>query len=397
MYMKKTVLTTFLVVLFISSVSLSQTSEAYDDYINAMAAPSLPQKIKLLKDYLAKYKGRGTQHENYVYANLCIFSSQTNNLNESIEYGENALTVGGLDDSTKSQLYITLSTIYTTLGKNLEKAKNYAMQVVEIAQANKDKESATTTPEQWNQLMGAGYYIHAQAQDKAGQNKGAVSSYIKSYNILKNKQILNDLRKAGKALYDFKFYKDAEEAFKMTSDILQDYESYSYLGKCLFKSGKKEEAVTYFKKAYAKKKGGELAYNIGIILAGNSKTEPSPQEAIHYLLEASFLSPSHSEKARALAESLFFNSPENSEYNKLAKDISEKGKKLGELIEIYNEKIESKKEDELTEKQRKIMKEMLVDIETQEAEIKKLEAKQSIYTSKFNKLLEETKKRLGIK
>lgn len=396
--MKKTALIVTAFMLFTYSSSLSQTDEAHQAYIKAMSAPSIPQKIKLLKEYLAKYKGQGTQHENYAYANICLFSSQVNELNEAIEFGENAITLGGLDDKTKCWIYTTLATIYTKLGKNLEKAKNYAMQVVEIARVNKDKDSATTTPEQWTQLMGAGYYTHAQAQGKAKQHKGAVSSYIKSYEILKNPEILRDLKKAGKALYNFKFYKDAEEAFKATSTYLKDYESYTYYAKSLFKNGKREEALTYFKKAYSRKKSGEIAYNIGIILAGKTKANPSSsEEAIRYLLDASFLSPSHSEKARELAESIFFNSPENKHYNKLAKEISEINKNLEELIAVYNEKVEGKNEEDFTEKQRKIIKNLLDDIDAQQAKIEKLQAEQKIFVDKFNRVLEEAKKRLGIR
>lgn len=393
--MKKTVIVILTLFLLMCIFLLGQTEESHQAYIKAMSAPSLEQKIQLLKDYLAKYKGQGTENENYVYAYLCLYCSQANKLNEAADYGETAVTVSGLDDSTKVQVYLTLGSIYTRLGKNLEKAKNYAMQVVDIARLNKDKESSTTTPAQWNQLMGAGYYTHAQAQEKAKQNKGAVDSYIKSYELLKNPQILNDLKKAGKALYDFNFFKDAEVAFQFLSMYLKDFESYTYYAKSLHKNGNKNEALIYFKKAYEKKKSGEIAYNIGIILAGNSKSNPSlNQDAIGYLLEASFLSPAHSQKARELAEGIFFNLPENKEYNRIAKEILEKNKKLEELVSVYNEKVEEYKGQEITKKQQKILDDFAADIEAEQSKIEKLKSEQQVYVDKFNKLLEDAKKRL---
>ncbi|NIM91346.1 MAG: hypothetical protein GTO17_10415 [Candidatus Aminicenantes bacterium] len=393
--MKKTLLTTLALTFLMSSLAYSQNDEAHSAYLQAMGAPTLAQKIQLLKNYINKYKGQGTQYEHYAYANLCILSSQTGNLNDSIDYGENALLLGGLDDYTKTQVLFVLSTIYTKQGKNLEKAKNYALQVVELSRVNKSKKSATTNADQWDKLIGAGYYTHAQAQEKAKQLKGAASSYIKSYDILKNPQIGKDLKKVGKALYKFKFYKDAEEAFRVAYKILGDYESGSFYAKTLFRNNKKNEALTNFKKVYSKQKSGEVAFYIGIILAENGKKDESvSQEAIQYLLEASFLSPSNSEQARALAESLFFHSKEAGNYNQKVKELTELSKQLEEMTELFNENFGEKNEDELSDKEKKEIKSWLKDIEALEAKIKKIETEQNVIVQKFNRLLEETKNRL---
>jgi len=396
--MKKTALAALILIFSICNLSLGQTNPAHEDYIKATTAPTLSQKIQLLQNYINKYKGQGTQYENYANAHLCFCLFQSNKLAQAIDYGEKAVTMSGLDDFTKSSLYITLSTIYTKQGANLEKAKNYALQVVEISRVNKDKKSSTTTPQQWTQLMGAGYYTHAQAQEKAKQLKGAASSYIKSYNYIKNPQIGKDLKKVGKLLYNFKFYSDAEEAFRVAYNILKDYESCSYYAKSLYKNKKKDEALTYFKKAYQQKKSGEIAYNIGIILAGNSKKTPTTSsEAIKYLLEASYLSPSNSKKARQLAESLFFNSKEGSGYNQKTKELIKLNKELEETTELFNENFGDKSEEELTDKQKKEIESWQADIEALQEKIKKLEAQQKVYIDKFNKLLADAKQRMGVR
>lgn len=393
--MRKTVPTTLALILLISSLAISQNDEAHNAYLQAMGAPTLAQKIQLLKNYINKYKGQGTQYEHYAYANLCLLSSQTSNLNDAIDYGENALLLGGLDDYTKTEVLFVLATIYIKQGKNLEKAKNYALQVVELSRVNKSKKSSTTNADQWNKLMGAGYYTHAQAQEKAKQLKGAVSSYIKSYEILKNSQIGKDLKNVGKALYKFKFYKDAEEAFRAAYKILRDYESGSFYAKTLFKNNEKDEALTVFKKVYSQQRSGEVAFYIGIILAENGKKDPSvSQEAIRYLLEASFLSPSNSEQARSLAESLFFHSKEAGNYNQKVKELTELSKQLQEMTELFNENYGDKNEDELSDKEKKEIQNWLKDINALEEKIKKIEAEQNVIVQKFNRLLEETKNRL---
>ena len=393
--MKKTVLTTLIMILFISA-SLSAQVAANDDYIKAMTTSDAAQRVKLLKDYLAKYAGKGTQYENFVYATLCVQNYAGKTVRETIEYGEKALALGGLDDLTKCNVLLTVSAVYSELGQNLEKSKNYASQVVEIAQANKNNRSADATPEQWDKFIGAGYFTHGQALEKSKYLKEAVDSYINSYNILKNAQIANSLKKLGKSLYDIRFYKDAEKAFEIPVSVLKDFASYAFYAKTLYKNKKKEEALKYFKLAYEKQKSGEMAFYVGVILADKTKSNPSvSQEAIRYLLDASFLSASNSKKAMELAESIFFTSDKNTKYNENVKELQKKNKKLEELTTKFNDKFGEKDEEDLSDEEKKEMDAMLEEIDLEEKAIKKLEAEQKIVLDKFNKLIEETKLRLG--
>ena len=395
--MKKTVLTTLVILLFISVSLSAQNTTADEEYIKAVTTQNIDQKVKLLKEYLTKYGGKGTKYENHVYANLCLLRYRGKKAKETINYGEKALAMGGLDDYTKSQIYLQLSGLYSQLGQNLEKAKNYALQTIQIAKANKNKESATMSPAEWNKFIGAGYLAHGQALEKAKDLKRAVDSYINSYKILKNIQIAKSLQKIGKSLYDFKFYNEAEKAFKIANEALKDFRSCAFYAKTLYRNGKKEEALKYFKQAYAKQKSGEIAYNIGIILAGKGKKNPSQsQEAIKHLLDASFLSPSHSKKAMDLAERLFFSGNKELRYNEKVKELSKKTKKLEELTETFNKKFEDKAEEDLSDDEKKEMEKLLANIDAEEKAIQKLKAEQEAVLEKFNKLIEETKKRLGI-
>jgi tetratricopeptide (TPR) repeat protein len=194
---------------------------------------------------------------------------------ETIEYGEKALALGGLDDLNKCNVLLTVSAVYSQRSQNLEKAKNYASQVVQIAKTNKTKASTEATPEQWNKFIGAAYFTHGQALEKSKYLKEAVDSYINSYNILKNSQIAISLRKLGKSLYDIRFYRDAEKALEIPISVLKDFASYAIYAKILYKNKKKEEALKYFKLAYGKQKSGEMAFYVGIILADKVKSNPS--------------------------------------------------------------------------------------------------------------------------
>jgi tetratricopeptide (TPR) repeat protein len=395
--MKKTALTTLIMILFISSFLPAQI-DANQDYIKAMTTSVASLKVKLLKEYLAKYAGKGTQYENFVYATLCVQNYADKTARETLEYGEKALALGGLDDLTKCRVLITISGIYSQRGQNLEKATNYASQVIQIAKTNKNKQSTEATPEQWNKFIGAGYFSQGQALEKSKHLREAVDSYINSYRILKDAQIANSLKDVGKSLYKFKFYKDAEKAFEIPVSVLKDFISYAFYAKTLFKNKKKEKALKYFKLAYGKQRNGEMAFYIGIILADKTKSNPSgSQEAMRYLLEASFLSAANSKKAMGLAESIFFTSERNTKYNQNVKELQKLSKTLESLTNKFNKKFGEKDEEDLSDAELKEMDNMLKDIEFEEMDIQKIKAEQKIVLENFNKLIEETKQRLGVR
>jgi tetratricopeptide (TPR) repeat protein len=317
---------------------------------------------------------------------------------ETIEYGEKALALGGLDDLNKCNVLLTVSAVYSQRSQNLEKAKNYASQVVQIAKTNKTKASTEATPEQWNKFIGAAYFTHGQALEKSKYLKEAVDSYINSYNILKNSQIAISLRKLGKSLYDIRFYRDAEKALEIPISVLKDFASYAIYAKILYKNKKKEEALKYFKLAYGKQKSGEMAFYVGIILADKVKSNPSvSQEAIRYLLDASFLSAANSKKAMGLAESIFFTSAKNRKYNENIKELQRRSKIMEDLTNKFNKKFGEKDEEDLTDAERRDMKDMLKEIEFEEMDIKEIRAEQQVVLDEFNRLIQATKTRLGVR
>ncbi len=146
--MKRTGLATLALTLLLFSLLPAQ-NEADDAYIKAMTSNNPAQRIQLLKEYIAKYAGKGTKYENFAYANICLTPYQGKSPKETTDYGEKALAAGGLDDTTKCQVLVTLSSVYSETGQNLDKAKNYAIQVVEIAKANKEKETDPSAQNQW--------------------------------------------------------------------------------------------------------------------------------------------------------------------------------------------------------------------------------------------------------
>ncbi len=393
--MKTVLLTTVTLILVFGSLSLAQ-SECDQLYIKAMTANSEAERAKLLKDFLAKCAGQGNQYENFANAYLCILNYPQKNEMDIINYGEKALQLGGLDDLNKSQVLTNLAFVYTK--NNPEKAKTYANQIIDIARASKAKESEAANAAQWNSLIGGGYYILGQAQEKAKDNKSAIDSYLNSYNILKNPKIIADIKKVGKTAYEAKAYADAEKAFRAAYQVNpKDTGSLDLVAQCLYHAGKTDEALAMMKESYAKTKDGDTAYNIGIILAkqAGSKNPGLNTEALRYLLEASLLSQKYSKKSLELARNMFLGA--DKEWNNRVKAIQESTTLIADWTKTFNSKFEGKNPDELDSDQKREFRRLNENIEKENKILEKLQAEQKATTDKFQKLIDEAKARLGIR
>lgn len=393
--MKKAILLSTMVIL-VMSISLSAQDACSDDYITAVSANSPSEKYNLLKAWVASCSGKGIQYENFAYAFLCTLPAPEKSVQETVDFGEKALSLGGFDDVTKTEILITVASAYLQLGNNLAKARDYGGQTVKISTANKNKGAEAGNPAQWNQMIGGGHYVQAQAYEKEKNLKAAVTSYINSYNILKNKQIASDLTRIGQSLYNAKSYTDAEKALKVASQVINDFGTVRLYAKCLHRGGKTNEALVSYKQAYTKQKNGEIAYNIGLILANVvQQNGTSANDAIKYLLDASFLSAANSKQAMTLAESLYFSNIDKT-FNDKVTLLGDKSKEQETLTNDFNKKFGEKDEEDLTDEEIEEMDSILKKLDDLQVEIEKLQTDQAASLAKWNSLITQTKQRLGI-
>ncbi len=391
--MKKTALIALALVLFAFS-PLAAQDPANDEYIKAMTTQDTGQRVKLLKDWLNKYGGSDHQYENFANAAICTTQYTGKTAADTIKYGENALNKGGLDDSTKAQVLVHVSSVY--LEQNPAKARNYASQLIQTATDAKGQKTNEGNGQVWDQLIGAGHFLQGEAFKKENNHKGAVDSYIKSYNILKTKQIATSLAQSGKSLYDGKDYDSAEKAFRVAVPALGDFGSITLYAKTLHRVGKKPDAIKYYKQSYQSRKTGEVAYNIGLLLAPQAQSNATvANEAIQYLLDASFLSQANSEKAMKMAEGLYFQ--HNPEYNQKVQAIQNKSQSLEQMTKSFNDKYGEKTEEDLSESEAKDMKAKLAQIEAEQKALTQLQTEQQAALGQFSQLVEQTKQKLGVK
>jgi len=394
--MRKAILSSLIIFVAIS-VYLPAQDTCSEDYTKAMTANSPSEKYDLLKAWVASCSGKGIQYENFAYAFLCTLQVPGRPAQEIVDYGEKALSFGGFEDDMKYGILISVASSYIQIGNNLAKARDYSDQAIMIATTNKSKGSAAGDPAQWNQRIGVGHYVQAQAFEKEKNLKAAVPAYINSYNILRNKQIVSSLAKIGQSLYNAKSYADAEKALKVASTALRDFGTTALYAKCLHRGGKKSEALTSYKLAYTKQKNGEIAYNIGLILAGDvQQNGTSANEAIRYLLDASFLSAANSKQAMDLAERLHFNNIDKT-FNDKVKLLGDKSKEQENLTNDFNKKFVEKDEEDLTDAEKTEMDSMLKKLETIQGEIENLQTDQAASLAKWQQMIAQAKQRLGIK
>lgn len=393
--MKKALLTAVVLSLLLGGSAFAQ-SEADLAYTKAMTANTPQEKANLLKAYIANHAGKGGQYDNFAYAFCFQALVASGNIGaETLGYGEKALTFSGLDDDLKGQTMMTLASLYAKSAATAEKAKTYAAQLIQHAAAAKAKEGANAA--MWNQMTGAGHYITGQAALAAKDYKTAVDAYFQAYNILKNAKILAEIKTAGKALYDAKNYAEAEKLYRATYAAQKDNESLTLLAQSLYNQGKSAEAMAMFKEAFAKNKTGEMAYNIGVMLAKEAKTNPAvTNDAIRYLMDAGIIGMKNAKQAQQamdIAQSLFFG--QDKEWNNRVKAIDESNKLTAEWVKTLNTKFGEKTEDELSSDEKREFRRLNENLEREKKIVAGIQAQQKATMDAFQKLVDEAKRRNG--
>jgi tetratricopeptide (TPR) repeat protein len=395
--MKKAVMTIVLLSVFLSGICFAQ-SEGDQAYIKAMQANSPQEKAALLKDYVSKYAGKGGQYDGFAYSFLFLSLIQTGKSDaETLGYGEKALTIPGVEDIIKGQILMTLASVYAKNPQTADKAKQFANQLIQHAASSKVKEAEAANAATWNGLTGGAHYVLGQAAEKSKDYKGAVESFLNAYNILKDKKILGEIKHLGKSLYDSGDMADAEKVFRVTYNALQDADSLTLLAQSLYKQGKQAEAMAMFKEGYGRKKTGEMAYNIGVMLAKEAKTNPSLNgEAIKYLLDAAVLGTKvakEAQQAMEIAQSLFFS--QDKEWNNRVKQIQDSNKLIEDWAKTLNTKYKDKSEDDLSSDEKREFRRLNESIEKEKKIVEGIQAQQKATMDGFNKALAEAKARNG--
>jgi tetratricopeptide (TPR) repeat protein len=382
--MKKTIWTTMTLVFLLTGLLAAQSAD--EEYLKAMQISNKCQQVQALDAYIAKYAGKGGQYDNYAYAYYCITPCATKDAQKAIEYGEKALTMGGIDGSVKLQIMGTIPSLYAAMGQ-MDKAKAAVQRIIEMGKASPDAKSGA-------QLQASGYVLIGEFSEKAGDYGAAAQAYITAYGILKDPGISKLLNNLANTLYNAQKYADAEKVFRQFYASDQGPESASLLAQTLYKERKVDEALAVYKEAYAKKKTGSLAQNIAIILNNEAKTNPAVKsQAIEALIEAGLLVPAQQKNFFQAAFNYYVSSsPDLADIN--AK-IEEHNRNIEQFTKTYNDKYGSKGEDELTGSEKVSMKKLTDAIEVEKKAIEQIKSSQTGVQEKFSQLVAQARAKLG--
>ncbi|OGD21169.1 MAG: hypothetical protein A2Y70_04830, partial [Candidatus Aminicenantes bacterium RBG_13_64_14] len=308
------------------------------------------------------------------------------NAAKAAEYGEKALGMAGIDSATKLQLIIAIPQLYYSAGQ-AAKGDAGARKLIDFGKSYSDAKTAA-------QLQAGGYVMIGQFAEKSGDFGAAAENYITAYGILKDPSISKQLNGLANTLYKGGKYAEAEQVFRQFYAADKGPESAALLGQTLHKQGKVDEALAIYREGYAKKRTASLAQNIAIILNSQVKTDPSKTaEAIDANIEAALLNAAQQKNFLGQAQNLFVGQDKElaSSYGK----IEEHSKAIEEFTKTYNSKIEGKSEDDLSDADKRILKQLEANIEAEKQAIEKIQAGQKGVLDKFNARVAQVRQRLG--
>jgi len=382
--MKRTFIAIMAMGLVCAGLAVAQSPD--EEYLKAMQFSDNCQKVQALDAYITKYAGQGTTNEHWAYAYYCLTPCASRNAAKAAEYGEKALGMAGIDGQTKLALLATIPGLYHAAGQ-AEKAEAAARKLIDHGKGMSDAKTSA-------RLQAGGYVMIGQFAEKNGDFGKAAENYITAFGIFKDPSISKQLNGLANTLYKSGKFAQAEEVFQHFYDADKGPESAALLGQTLYKQDKFDQALAVFREGYAKKRTGPLAQNIAVILNAKVKSNPSlTMEAVNANIEAGLLNSAQQKNYFGMAQNLFVG--QDKELAASYGQIEEHNKAIEEFTKTYNAKIEGKSEDDLSEADKRVLKQLEANIEAEKAAIAKIQAGQKGVLDKFNALVAQVRQRLG--
>ena len=127
---------TILIIMFITlglSALLALDKEQTDAWTALVGEKDLQVKMQKLEAYYNKYGAKEDRYSMYMYIHLAQTTYQLQQYDKTIQFGEKALTYKEIDASNKLPLYLYLANSYNLTKKDLDKAYDYAEQIIVLA------------------------------------------------------------------------------------------------------------------------------------------------------------------------------------------------------------------------------------------------------------------------
>ena len=331
---------TFIAVMFImvSILLAGIRREQQELYLKAVAEKDPEAKMGLLKEYVQKYGDKEDKWLRFIYLNLSDTAFKLKNFDECIQNGEMALEGGEVDRANKLRVYFSLANSYYATKRDMDKAFEYAQQVVDLSrtliqqtkETSQDQEQATQFADNYKNYYIApafrlqGLILYFKNKDNPENIKQAAEKAIEAY-----KEHNNDIyfqmafSLAGNLAQKGKYDAAIDIAEKIVDKEKPTFKEVDFLAKLYTRKKDKDKSLFYYELAYKSKPTADLAKKIGQLVS-----KKDAYKAVQYFADAYVIGGMDKEtEAFKYLEHLYF--------NEIAKDKTPEEKEAG-FKEIIN-------------------------------------------------------------
>lgn len=301
-------------------------------------------KYQYLQQYETEFGGKKDKLARYLYLNLCDTAFKLKKWDESIQYGEKALTFEEIEINNKIRVFTYLANAYRITKKDVEKAYHFASQTADLAQetiTNTEKSSQDEASKKKNIDYYSHYYLAPSYRlqalilyDKDKNNvqnlKEATAKASEAYKIDKSANSAKMVAGMAMNLSKKRANQEAINALELIIDKSKpEYNYVNLLANLYVRLKKMDKAAEYFELAYKAKRKPSLAQKIGQLV---QKT--NMEKGLRYLAEAYVLQDmDNTTEAYRYLQHLYFN-----EYAK-GKTAEEKEKGFLALINAARQRL----------------------------------------------------------
>lgn len=313
---KKVIVVSILVL--VMTFSLAAASKKQEMWRKAITEKNLELKLQYLKEYEAEFGAKKDRFHKFLYLNLADTAFQLTKYDESIQYGEKALTYEDVDDASRLRVYLALANAYKVTQKDMEKAYHYAGKTIEIVKALIEQQEKSTQAQEKRDTFINNYkafylapslriqvqVLYGKGKDNPETLKEAALKAVEAFNVDKSKRSSELVSSLAVNLYKKKLTNDAINALESVLNKEKPEYKHSYLLGNLYNRKKdKDKAAYYFEMAYRTDHKARLAMNIGKLVY-----KKNINKGIKFFAEAFVLLKSNKESdAYRFLEQLYFN------------------------------------------------------------------------------------------
>jgi tetratricopeptide (TPR) repeat protein len=285
--MKKTAILSIMLIVFTMTSVFALDKEQVDSWTALVGEKDLQVKMQKLEAYYNKYGAKEDRYSMYMYIHLAQTTYMLQQYDKTILYGEKAVAYKEIDASNKLPLYLYLANSYNLTKKDLDKAYDYAEQIIVLAsslrsesQSNSAIDINFTAPALRIQVQ----LLAAKAQDPQVA-LSALNKSIEAYKLDKSEKSSFFVVKLSEHLRKSEKIEDAIRGIEVINQDKPSAEYHNLLGTMYNQIKNMPKAIENFKASYALKKNAQVAYNLGILLNQNQEMD----SALEYLAEAHLL------------------------------------------------------------------------------------------------------------